>query len=468
MITTQSHHLATAPLAYLVAQTMGMPPWASAYQSALDWSQFAFKRGEIKMLQAAPPMWVVGLGHHITPSTIRYAMGELARAVTHLPHIQVVLPECNQDLVQAAVLGWVMGGYRVPHHKTDDAHTNKVPVLQLVADHPELSHWIAEAQVMAQATCHARQLAHMPANTCTPTYISESIASVCGGLPIECEVIDWDRAMQLKMGAFCGVAQGSDEPACLVIMRYRPHSGTPIALVGKGVTFDSGGISIKPAKGMSDMKADMSGAAAVIATMVATATLGLPHPVTGIVALTENMVSGRAQRPGDVVTAYNGKTIEIINTDAEGRLVLADALAYVIATDSPRMVVDMATLTGACSVALGEMACGILGNDAALIQSLIAAGDRVDERVWQLPLWDEYIDYLKSDIADMANASELGKAGTCTGAKFLQQFVGTTPWAHIDIASMMKTTQSAGHRVKGMSGVGVQLLIEWLRSQPLH
>lgn len=468
MITTQAHHLTTDPLAYLVSKDMGTPPWASSYQSALTWSQFKCKRGEVNMVQAAPPIWFVGLGDTITPSAIRYAMGELARSTTHLTHLQVVLPECRKDLVQAAVLGWVMGGYRAPHYQTDETKKDHQTALHLCADHPELTHWIEEAQVMAQATCQARQLANMPANVCTPTYMTQHIASVCGGLPIDIEVIDWDRAQQLKMGAFCGVAQGSDEAACLVIMRYRPSTASPIALVGKGVTFDSGGISIKPAKSMSDMKADMSGAAAVVATMVAVATLGLPHSVTGIVALAENMVSGRAQRPGDVVTAYNGKTIEIINTDAEGRLVLADALAYVIATDSPRMVVDMGTLTEACSVALGEMACGILGNHDPLIQALVAAGERVDERVWPLPLWDDYMTYLKSEIADMANASELGKAGTCTGAMFLKQFVGTTHWAHIDIASMMKTSKSAGHQVKGMSGVGVQLLIEWLRSQPLH
>ena len=467
MITTQAHPLTTEPLAYLLTQDMGIPAWASAYQSALTWSQFASKRGEIKMVQAAPPIWFVGVGDTLTPASIRYAMGELARSVAHLPHLQVVLPECHHALVQAAVVGWVLGGYRVTHF-SDTPKKEPLTELRLVADHPELTHWIDEATVMAQATCQARELAHMPANECTPRYISQYIATACSGLPIDIEVIDADRAKQLKMGAFCGVAQGSDEASCLVIMRYRPTAGAPIALVGKGVTFDSGGISIKPAKGMSDMKADMSGAAAIISTMVAVATMGLPLSVTGMVALTENMVSGRAQRPGDVVTAYNGKTIEIINTDAEGRLVLADALAYVIESDAPRMVVDMATLTGACSVALGEMACGILGTDATLIQSLIAAGDRVDERLWQLPLWDEYMDYLKSDSADMANASESGKAGTCTGAVFLKQFVGSTPWAHIDIASMMKTTQSAGHRVKGMSGVGVQVLIEWLRSQPLH
>jgi len=462
MIEMISDHSLSIPTAYTMVK--GEPPPLELLEDGIAFTQFKAKLGEIKWVSMTPPVMVVGLGENPSPLDYQTAFGELSRFVRHLDVVQVILPDSSDDTIRAAVMGWELGRYQ--YHRFQSNAEPSVCKMRLVTSRDKADHLVDTYLVMANATCQARDLANTPANELTPSLFLAHIKKVFDHLPVEIEVIDTDRATQLGMGAFVGVAQGSDEPAYMVVIRYQPVKSPPIALVGKGVTFDSGGVSIKPAKGMSDMKADMSGAAAVVSAMVALVTLGVPQPITAVVALTENMLSGRAQRPGDVVTAFNGKTIEIINTDAEGRLVLADALSYIISVDSPKMILDMATLTGACSVALGEMASGILGNNQALIDELITVGERVGERIWQLPLWDEYITYLKSDVADLANASELGKAGTCTGAKFLEQFVGDTPWVHVDIASTMKTAKTDGFKVKGMSGVGVQLLIEWLKSLP--
>jgi leucyl aminopeptidase len=263
------------------------------------------------------------------------------------------------------------------------------------------------------------------------------------------------------MNAFLGVAQGSVEPPFMLILKYLPQKGKKAkALVGKGVTFDSGGISIKPSAKMNEMKADMSGAAAVLASMVAISHLKPAQNIVAVMALTENMPSGSAQRPGDVISAMNGKTIEIINTDAEGRLVLADALCYALTLNVSEMV-DIATLTGACSVALGDVASAILGNDQALIDRFLSISQQTGEKLWQLPLYDEYNDYMKSEVADLANASENRLGGTCYGAKFLEAFVDKTPWVHLDIASMMHYAKASGYQVKGMSGVGVLNLVAY-------
>lgn len=462
MIEIISDHSLSIPTAYTMLK--GAPPPLELLEYGIGLTHFQAKLGEIKWVSMTPPVMVVGLGENPTPLDCQVAFGELSRFVRHLDVVQVILPDSSDDTIRAAVMGWELGRYQ--YHRFQSNAEKSVCKMRLVTSRDKAGHLLDNYLIMANATCQARDLANTPANELTPSHFLAHIKKVFDHLPVEIEVIDTDRATQLGMGAFVGVAQGSDEPAYIVVIRYQPVKSPPIALVGKGVTFDSGGVSIKPSKGMSDMKADMSGAAAVVSAMVALVTMGVPQPITAVVALTENMLSGRAQRPGDVVTAFNGKTIEIINTDAEGRLVLADALSYIISVDSPKMILDMATLTGACSVALGEMASGILGNNQALIDELITVGERVGERVWQLPLWDEYITYLKSDVADLANASELGKAGTCTGAKFLEQFVGDTPWVHVDIASTMKTAKTDGFKVKGMSGVGVQLLIEWLKSLP--
>jgi leucyl aminopeptidase len=264
------------------------------------------------------------------------------------------------------------------------------------------------------------------------------------------------------MGALLGVARGSHEPPKFIILEYRgaARSERPIVLVGKTVTFDSGGISLKPAENMEQMKADMTGGAAVLAAIRAAARLRLPLNIVGLIPATENMPGGRATKPGDILTSLSGKTIEVINTDAEGRLILADALTYA-ARYKPEVLVDIATLTGACVVALGNHAIGVLGNDERLIGELKDAGEHCGERAWQLPLWEEYFEQIKSDVADVKNTG--GRpGGTITAAAFLSKFVGDATWAHLDIASTDWSDRERAYLPKGATGVGTRLLIQFL------
>ena len=267
------------------------------------------------------------------------------------------------------------------------------------------------------------------------------------------------------MGALLAVAAGSEEEPRLIILEHRggQEGDPPLVLVGKGLTFDAGGISIKPAAGMEDMKFDMSGGAAVLGAMDAVASLNLPGNVVGIVPSSENLLSGKAVKPGDVVRTREGKTVEIVNTDAEGRLILADALSFA-QTLKPAAMVDCATLTGACVIALGNHASGVLGSDETLVQELQVAGDRSGERCWPLPLWKEYREQLESNVADFKNVG--GRpAGTITAAAFLREFVGEVPWAHLDIAGTAYGEGKLSYQRKGGFGVPTRLLVEWVRGR---
>src|SRR5208283_3571427 len=266
---------------------------------------------------------------------------------------------------------------------------------------------------------------------------------------------------KLGMGAFLGVASGSIQPPKFIIVEYHRGGKKPIvALVGKTITFDSGGISIKPAENMDKMKDDMSGGAAVLGTLRAAAALRLPLNIVGLLPATENMPSGSAYKPGDVLRTLSGQTIEIVNTDAEGRLVLSDALSYACRY-KPAVIVDIATLTGACSIALGNEAIGMLGTDDTFKQKLRAAGERTGERIWELPLWEEYFDQIKSDIADMKNTGSRA-GGVITAAALLSKFVQKHPWVHLDIAAMAWTEKDRPYTPKGASGIGVRLLTQFL------
>ncbi len=269
----------------------------------------------------------------------------------------------------------------------------------------------------------------------------------------------------LGMGALLGVARGSEEPPKFIIINYQGdrESNRPIAIVGKTITFDTGGISIKPSERMEQMKYDMSGGAAVLAAIKAAAQLKIPVNVVGFLPATENMPGGNAMKPGDVVKTLSGLTVEVINTDAEGRLILADALSYALRS-RPSAIVDLATLTGACTVALGRNAIGLLGNHPGLLERVKAAGEASGERVWELPLWEEYFDQIKSDVADIKNVGGRG-AGTITAAAFLRKFVDDTPWAHLDIASTAWADEPRPYTPKGATGVGVRLLVQFLLAE---
>jgi leucyl aminopeptidase len=306
----------------------------------------------------------------------------------------------------------------------------------------------------------ARGIQVLPGNVCTPTYVGRVAEELAARHGHAVTVLDKAAIVREKMGALLAVAQGSVEEPRFIILEYRGAEGAPIVLVGKGVTFDTGGISIKPAQNMEDMKYDMSGAAAVLGTFEVLGRLKPAAHVIGLIPSTENMPSGTAVKPGDVVTSHLGKTIEIINTDAEGRLILCDALSWA-RRYRPACVIDIATLTGAIVVALGHSASGVMGTDDALVEEVRQAGEQAGERVWPLPLWDEYREIMKSDIADVKNSG--GRpAGSISAGWFLREFVDGFAWAHLDIAGTAYTDREDAGRVKGPTGIGVRLFSEFV------
>ena len=321
---------------------------------------------------------------------------------------------------------------------------------------------VAEARAISAGMSLTRDLGNLPGNVCTPNYIARQARELGKAYrQLRVSVLDEAQMKRLKMGSLLSVSAGSRQPAKLVILEYRgaPARQAPIALVGKGVTFDSGGISLKPGAAMDEMKFDMCGAASVLGTLKAVAELDLPINVVGAVPATENLPDGLATKPGDIVTSMSGQTIEILNTDAEGRLILCDALTY-IGKYKPRYVIDIATLTGAVIVALGKVPSGVMGNDQPLINELIKCGEQAEDKIWQLPLWDEYQDQLNSNFADMANIGGRD-AGTITAACFLSRFTKDYKWAHLDIAG---TAWKSGDE-KGASGRPVPLLTRFILNQ---
>ncbi len=330
------------------------------------------------------------------------------------------------------------------------------------ADAGDAGKAITEASAISAGMSLARDLGNLPANVCTPSYLARQARYLAKGQKrLSVKVLDEADMKRLKMGSLLSVSAGSRQPAKLITLEYRGAAAKqqPIALVGKGVTFDTGGISLKPGAGMDEMKFDMCGAAAVIGTIKAVDELQLPINVVGVIPATENMPGGIATRPGDIVTSMSGQTIEVLNTDAEGRLILCDALTYA-GSFKPRCVIDIATLTGACIVALGKIPSAVLGNDRALIDDLIGCGRQIEDKIWELPLWEEYQDQLKSNFADMANIGGRD-AGTITAACFLSRFTRAYQWAHLDIAG---TAWKSGDE-KGATGRPVPLLTQFVISQ---
>jgi leucyl aminopeptidase len=322
------------------------------------------------------------------------------------------------------------------------------------------------AAVSAGATL-ARDLGNHPSNVATPTYLADVADGIAERHGMRLELWDRKRIVDEGMGAFASVAKGTYEEPRFIVLEHAPEGvrdQAPYVLVGKGITFDTGGISLKGGLRMGAMKFDMCGAGAVIGAMEAIGQLGLPLHVYGLVAATENMPGGRATKPGDIVTAMNGTTIEILNTDAEGRMVLADALSYAQGLE-PAAVVDVATLTGAIVVALGKHAAGVFPNDDDLADALAAAGDRTGERVWRFPMWEPYGEMIKSDSADIKNVSDTrpSPAGSIFAGKFLERFVDY-PWAHVDIAGVAWNAKDVPYITQGATGFGVRLLVDWLRT----
>jgi leucyl aminopeptidase len=321
----------------------------------------------------------------------------------------------------------------------------------------------AEGKTIAESINFAKDMINTPANEMTPSIMASRAKAAAKDVGLKIKVLEADECRKLGMGSYLGVAKGSKEPPKFIVLEYsggKRSQKAPYVIVGKGITFDSGGISIKPVEGMEKMKYDMAGAAAVIATIRCAAALKLPLDIVAITPCSENMPGGAALKPGDVVRAINGKTIEIISTDAEGRLVLADALCFA-QKYKPAAVIDIATLTGACVIALGDLAIGLMGNNRALIDDVRDSGEAVNERAWELPMWDEFLEAMKGDVTDFKNVGGR-KAATITAGKFLQEFVDY-PWVHLDIAGTAWEEKGKPYCPKGATGVGVRLLVEFLK-----
>ena len=324
----------------------------------------------------------------------------------------------------------------------------------------ELTKKLEWVRTVTSSVCFARDLINAPANHMTPDDLAKTALSL-RQKNLTVKVLGRKDAHKLGMGAYLSVANGSKEPPKFIVLQYKGARGAPLVLIGKSITFDSGGISLKPAEGMEKMKYDMAGGAVVLGVIKAAAELRMPLSITGILPATENLPGGSASKPGDVVTAINGKTIEIVNTDAEGRLVVADAIGYA-QRFKPQAIIDIATLTGACSIALGDVAIAIMGNDRGLIDKIRKSSDETCERVWEMPLFEEYREYIRGDITDIKNTG--GKNGSLvTSAFFLYEFAGNVPWVHFDIAGTAWTEKDKPYIPKGASGIGVRLILNLIK-----
>jgi len=415
---------------------------------------------------------VAGLGQRqeLDLDKVRRAAGDSCRSLKKLNchKIATALLGDNaggieaETLAEAITEGSLLGLYSFTRYKKPEYEDIKEILIAYEKKDrfPTLEQGIHKGKIMAEATSLARDMVNEPGNCMTPSRMAEIANEIADKNNLVSHILDANDMEAMNMGALLGVSKGSNEPPRLITLSYKGdvNSKNTLGFIGKGITFDSGGISIKPSKDLDEMKDDMAGGAATIAALSAIAQLKPKVNVMGIIPATENLPSGTALKPGDVLKAMNGKTIEVISTDAEGRLILADALSYAVKQGlSP--LVDLATLTGACRVALGTGYSGVFGNDQRLIDAVLKAASKTGERSWQLPLPEEYKEQNKSQIADIKNVGN-SYGGAITAALFLSEFVGNTPWVHIDIAGTASSSKESGYTVKGATGVGVRTLVE--------
>ncbi|HEY0099989.1 MAG TPA: leucyl aminopeptidase [Pyrinomonadaceae bacterium] len=431
----------------------------------------------------AKRLLLVGVGEREGYKTAQVSQmaGTAARALRarNVKSVGLITRATGSDVEQtaaAAVEGVLMALFEPDKYRTSDKEERLIERLVIItqwASEEALRRGAERGRIIGECVNFTRDLANEPGAYMTPTIMAERARAIASEFNLEVDILDRERMEGLGMGSLLSVARGSEEPPALIILKYTPegfngkaeggvegsggNTDGLLAFVGKGVTFDSGGISLKPGENMELMKYDMTGGATVLGVMRAVAQLKPPMPLLGVVPATENLPSGKATKPGDVVRAMSGKTIEVINTDAEGRLILADAIAYAKKLGATR-IVDLATLTGAVSIALGDVNTGILGTDQELIDEVIAAGREVGEKLWQLPLDKEYTKQIKSDIADIKNVGGR-KAGTITAAAFLKEFADGVSWAHLDIAGTAWGDDAKPYRSKGPTGVGVRTLL---------
>jgi leucyl aminopeptidase len=373
----------------------------------------------------------------------------------------------EEELSKSFVIGLLLGIYQFNEFKTLEREKIKeIGELILLGEKNEevklIGDGLKAGQIISEAVTLARDLVNGPSNQVTPTVLAEKAQQIAKDHSLEIQVLEVGQAEAMGMGAFVAVAKGSQEPGKFIVLEYNKGKGLDtIALVGKGITFDSGGISIKPSENMDRMKDDMSGAAAVLATMGAASKLQFPLHLVGLMPATENLPSGKAYKPGDILKTLSGQTVEVISTDAEGRLILSDALTYSLQYQ-PKAIIDLATLTGACVIALGDYTIGLFGNDEPLLKRIEEASVKTGEKVWKMPLWEEYFEYLKSDVADFRNVGTRA-AGAIIGGIFLSKFVEKIPWVHLDIAGPASIEKERPYIPRGGTGVGVRLLLQLLK-----
>jgi leucyl aminopeptidase len=436
------------------------------------------KSGEFTLLHTAgaipaPRVVVAGLGKSkdfdvdavrtLAANLVRYVRRPGIRSVATIVHGAGIAGLPGDACAQAIAEGALLGDYRfLKHKKADEDRTELAELILVERDDEKVASITAAVRrgvILGNATNITRDMANEPSNHLTPTDLANRATELANARGIAITVLEREDMQAKGMGSLLSVAKGSAQPPKLVCMSYRGRvgEGYDLALVGKGITFDTGGISIKPAANMEAMKADMTGAATVIAAIDAVAALGAKVNLLAVAACTENMPGGAASKPGDVVTAMNGTTIEILNTDAEGRLVLADALCYARELGATRLV-DVATLTGAATAAFGDVCYGVMSNNDELAGRVERAAAAAGEKTWRLPMFKEYDDYVKSDVADIKNSGSRG-AGTIAGAKFLERFVADTPWVHLDIANVDMADRERGWVSKGATGYSVRALI---------
>ena len=427
------------------------------------------KAGEVKIVvgKKGALAFVFGLGKkgQLNPETLRKAGGGVAKAcvANKVKSVCFILPVDGKEayMSQAVTEGLILGSYQFNEFRTTDEDPFEMETATVVGGNQKA---VKKGVAIANGVCLARDLDNRPGNVATPTHLAENAQAIgkSGGMKVT--VFEREKFTKMGMGALAGVASGTKIPPKFILMEYwgAKKSAKPVVLVGKGLTFDSGGISIKPANRMDEMKYDMCGSGVVLGVMKAIAALSPKINIVGIIPSTENMSGDKAYRPGDILKAYNGKTIEILNTDAEGRLILADGLSYATKHYDPKYILDFATLTGAVVVALGHVASGIMGTDAELIKNIKASSVKTGEKVWEFPLWDEYLEQVKSKIADVKNLGASGQAGSIAAGAFLKAFVGDDiPWCHFDIAGTAWGDKNLPYLNKGKAtGEVIRLVVD--------
>jgi len=477
-LTTQPlGNIETPLLAVIIAQGQPVPVSDASLERAIAAGDYKGKKDETLLVYGsgkAERVMLVGIGKatEVTRSSIRRGAAVAAKRARTLGTKTFTIAVAKEvraslgiaEIVQVAIEGAAQGGWQFtelkkqPEDPKPDLESVDIAIDKSDKEAAEAGRRIGDA--VAAGYLFTRNLQMQPGNVCTPTFLGEQARKLATTYKLGVTILDLAQIKKEGMGALLAVAQGSAEEPRFIVLEYQGGTGAPVVLIGKGVTFDSGGISIKPAANMEDMKFDKSGATAVLGAFEVLGRLKPKINVVGLIPATENLPSGTAIKPGDVIKSHLGKTIEIINTDAEGRLILCDALSYA-RRFKPAAAIDAATLTGAVVIALGHHAIGMMGNDEALLAEVRDAGERSGERCWPLPLWDDYRELLKSDVADVKNSGGRA-AGTIAGAWFLREFVDSFPWVHLDIAGTAYLEGEGASHAKGPTAIGVRLFTEFL------